>query len=95
MAAKRKTAKTASACKAAGGKPVHFKGMKKSEVVCFPKTSKSKKSASKKPASKKKSSTKKGTRKSASTFKKACKTMKAKGFTGKRKSFKKACSAVL
>ena len=87
MAAKRKTAKTAKSCKAAGGKPVHFKGMKKNEVVCFPKTSKSKKA--------KKSSAKKGARKGKSTFKKACKTMKAKGFTGKRKSFKKACAAVL
>lgn len=90
MAAKRKTAKTTKACKAAGGKPVHFKGMKSGEVVCFPKTSKSKKSASKKRAAKK-TTAKKG----RSTFKKACKTMKAKGFTGKRKSFKKACAAVL
>jgi hypothetical protein len=51
MAAKkksaRKSAKTAVACKREGGRPVHFKGMKKGEVVCFTKSSKKRKSAKK------------------------------------------------
>lgn len=47
MAAKKKKsvrsrAKTKVACERAGGKPVHFKGMKKGEVICFPKSSKKK-----------------------------------------------------
>jgi hypothetical protein len=92
MAAKKKSArkgaKSVSACKAAGGRPVHFKGMKKGEVVCFTKTSK------------KKSAAKKGTRKVSKAkkmagLKKACQTMKKKGFTGKRAGLKAACSAVL
>lgn len=47
-AKKRKTsarskAKTKVACERAGGRPVRFKGMKKGEVVCFPKSKKSSK----------------------------------------------------
>lgn len=91
MAAKRKKAKSAKACKAAGGRPVKFKGMKSGEVVCFPKSSKKRKSTAKKSKAKR-GSKRKG---NIAGLKKACRTMKKKGFTGKRKNLKAACAAIL
>jgi hypothetical protein len=86
---KRKSAKTAAACKTAGGRPVHFKGMKKGEVVCFTKAPKRKKSSAKK-------ATKKSGRKgNIEGLKKACRTMKKEGFKGKRAKLKAACAAIL
>ena len=86
MAAARKKAKTEKACKAAGGKPVKYKGKK--DIVCFPKSSKRKKSGKK--------GARKGKRKgNMAGLKKACQTMKKKGFTGKRKNLKAACDAIL
>lgn len=79
----RAKAKSAQACKTAGGVPVKFKGKK--DIVCF----------SKSKSRKKKSGKKSGSRKGKTAgLKKACATMKKKGFTGKRASFKAACAAV-